>query len=59
MPKVAQFDRNNIVFFCTNDMIGKHNWTRSVIDWPPQGPDLKVIEAAWDHLEIEMTRKLV
>ena len=27
--------------------------TLTVMDWPPQGSDLNIIEAVWDHLDRE------
>ena len=30
--------------------------TLTVMDWPPQSPDLNIIEAVWDHLDREINK---
>ena len=30
--------------------------TLTVMDWPPQRPDLNIIEAVWDHLHRERNK---
>ena len=30
--------------------------TLTVMDWPPQSPDLNIIEAEWDHLDREINK---
>ena len=30
--------------------------TLTVLDWPPQSPDLNIIEAVWDHLDRERNK---
>ena len=30
--------------------------TLTVMDWPPQSPDLTIIEAVWDHLDREINK---
>lgn len=34
-----------------------HYGSLSVMDWPPQSPELKFIEKAWDHLDRGMELK--
>ena len=31
--------------------------TLTVLDWPPQSPDLNIIEAVWDYLDRERNKK--
>ena len=31
--------------------------TLTVMDWPPQSPDLNIIEAAWDQLDREINKR--
>lgn len=35
-----------------------HNATLSLMDWPPQNPDVKTIEAPKDHLESKWRKEL-
>ena len=30
--------------------------TLTVMDWPPQSPDLNITEAVWDHLDRERNK---
>ena len=30
--------------------------TLTVMDWPPQSPDLNIIKAVWDHLDRERNK---
>ena len=30
--------------------------TLTVMDWPPQSPDLNIIETVWDHLDREINK---
>ena len=44
MPVISYVERKTV------------NKTLTVMDWPPQSPDLNIIEAVWNHLDQEINQ---